>query len=330
MINPKISVILPVFNSEKSLLKCLNSIRFQTYQNLEIICIDCVSSDKSGEILSLLQAEDDRIIVFHQENTEGGVIRNKGVEIASGDYISFINVNDWVFLNLYQTFVDSINRLGRDIDIYMFNASNYMFGQNDIIPFVFFDVADWNGHKSEDTIHTFNDCQRPFTNNLCVENKIYNKSFLEKNQLCFNEHLNYEDMYFCIKTLLYAKSILVNDDIFYRKTVQILKEAPKATDIFRIMDLIEKDINKFKFYESFKYALFQFKYNIFIQQYGLCSENLKEAYFNEMKFRLLAAETHDLNKQILEKLRNYEFYEKVKTSTRKVFDKFYIRKKDTI
>ncbi|HJA50079.1 MAG TPA: glycosyltransferase, partial [Candidatus Fusicatenibacter intestinipullorum] len=94
----KISVIIPVYNVEKYLKRCLDSVINQTYKNLEIILIDDGSTDNSGKICDEYAQKDERIIVIHKENGGVSSARNKGLDICIGDYISFIDSDDWINL----------------------------------------------------------------------------------------------------------------------------------------------------------------------------------------------------------------------------------------
>lgn len=98
----KISIIVPVYKVEAYLPKCIESIIHQTYHDLEIILVDDGSPDKCGEICDQYAQKDERIHVIHKEN--GGVARarNDGIEYASGDYISFIDSDDWIAENAYE------------------------------------------------------------------------------------------------------------------------------------------------------------------------------------------------------------------------------------
>ena len=93
---PKISVVIPVYNVEKYLANCLDSVTNQTYQNLEIICIDDGSTDNSPQILKTFAAKDKRIISIMQKNKGVSAARNAGLQKASGDYIAFIDSDDFV------------------------------------------------------------------------------------------------------------------------------------------------------------------------------------------------------------------------------------------
>lgn len=108
---PLITVIVPVYNVEKYLRRCLDSIIRQTYQNLEILCIDDGSIDNSGEICEQYAARDARIKVIHQENQGLSTARNRGLDTATGEYIAFVDSDDYIAADvleqLYQSAVSS-------------------------------------------------------------------------------------------------------------------------------------------------------------------------------------------------------------------------------
>lgn len=309
MYQPKISVIVPVYNSEKFLKKCLDSIRFQTYSNLEIICIDDESTDNSLEILKEYSKIDERIVVLSKNNGGPSAARNLGITIATGDYISFIDSDDWILLDLYKTFIDSMKH---ETDIFMFNVESYIAGKNDIVPKVFFEMSDWNV-KNENN-YTYWDCKNPLSRNLSACNKIYKTSFLKENNILFPEGLKFEDAFFSTKCFLHAKSIIINPNIFYRyrnfasKSISMTCDE-KIFNIFTIIDLIEKEIINCKFYEHLKYALFQYKFTSYFNNYSCCPVVLRKKYFQEMKNRLNFAVTQNLDLKIAKQLKNYSIFE---------------------
>jgi len=323
---PKISIIVPVYNAEKYIETCIKSLIYQTYSDLEIIIVNDGSQDGSLEILSRYVQKDNRIKLLNQENSGVAQARNIGIENSIGEYLSFIDADDWVLLTLYQTFVNTLKRLDKNIDIWMFNASSYMPGNNDVVPMTFFDSRDWANHNDKDREHLFEDCMKPFSRNLSAANKIYRREFLTTNDIKFYPGLRYEDQYFSIKSFLTAKSIIFTDEILYRyrnyKSGSIMSGiSEKVFDIFRISDLIEAEIEKLGLYESYKYALFQYKYINFFTRYMKCPEYLKQNFYDEMKRRLEDSEKKNLDSTIYTKLRDYELYELIKTSKRTEFDK---------
>ena len=93
----KISVIIPIYNSEKYLIECLNSVINQTLKNIEIICIDDGSTDNSSNILQIYNKFDRRFILLKQKNRGAGISRNKGIKISKGKFISFLDSDDMYY-----------------------------------------------------------------------------------------------------------------------------------------------------------------------------------------------------------------------------------------
>lgn len=104
---PLVSVIIPVYGVEKYIAQCLESVINQTYNNLEIIVINDGTRDRSAEIAKEYAAQDSRIKVYDFKNGGLSVARNRGLEIATGDYISYIDSDDWIDLKLYEVLIDS-------------------------------------------------------------------------------------------------------------------------------------------------------------------------------------------------------------------------------
>ena len=114
---PKISVIIPVYNVEQYLPQCLDSLRKQTLSDLEFICINDGSVDGSLDILQAYAAEDHRFVIINQKNRGQGYARNKGLEAASGEYIGFVDGDDWVDEDMYETLYHLIYEHQADISI---------------------------------------------------------------------------------------------------------------------------------------------------------------------------------------------------------------------
>ena len=110
-----VSVIIPAYNIEDYIGRCLDSIISQTYKNLEIIVVDDGSRDHTGEILDNYAKKDRRIKVIHKENGGVSSARNKGIEAAEGDYIGFIDGDDLIEPEMYKTLVDLLEEENADI-----------------------------------------------------------------------------------------------------------------------------------------------------------------------------------------------------------------------
>nr|WP_312175883.1 glycosyltransferase [Moraxella sp. CTOTU46934] len=120
--NPLVSVIVPVYNVEQYLDECLNSIRQQTYENLEIIVVEDCSTDQSLEVLSK-HLNDQRIkLIRHEKNSGLSAARNTGIDGARGDYIMFVDSDDHIHNNLIQLCLDNTSKKGLDLIVFDFQS----------------------------------------------------------------------------------------------------------------------------------------------------------------------------------------------------------------
>ncbi|MEG1637879.1 MAG: glycosyltransferase, partial [Cellulosilyticaceae bacterium] len=105
--NPKISIIVPVYKVEQYLHKCIDSILAQTFTNFELILVDDGSPDQCGEICEEYARKDDRIVVIHKENGGLSSARNAGLDRAKGDYIGFVDSDDYIESDMYEILYNS-------------------------------------------------------------------------------------------------------------------------------------------------------------------------------------------------------------------------------
>lgn len=115
MSNPLISVIVPVYNIEKYLERCVVSIKNQTYADVEILLVDDGSTDSSGKICDRMAEEDERIRVFHKENGGSSSARNVGIAEAKGEYLGFVDSDDYISENMYELLWRAIEESGAEI-----------------------------------------------------------------------------------------------------------------------------------------------------------------------------------------------------------------------
>ena len=127
--NNLISIIVPIYNVEKYLKKCIDSIINQTYKNLEIILVDDGSPDNCGKICDEYAKKDNRIKVIHKENGGVSSARNVGVENATGEYIGFVDSDDYIEKDMYEVLINNLKKENADISI----ISNYEVYKNKII-----------------------------------------------------------------------------------------------------------------------------------------------------------------------------------------------------
>ena len=205
----KISVIIPVYNVEKYLKRCLDSVVNQTYKNLEIILVDDGSTDKSGNICDEYAAKDKRIIVIHKENGGLSDARNKGLDICTGDYISFIDSDDWIENGFYEYVVNNVK--DNDLLIFDYYITNGKFSK-------------WIKYKNTEVELSKEKClielaKAKLQSYAC--NKIY-KLYLFDN-IIFPEGRNYEDQ--AIMHLIVDKSTNIR---YYNKAFYNYFQNPKG------------------------------------------------------------------------------------------------------
>lgn len=115
--SPAVSIIVPVFNTEKHICRCLNSIKSQTYNNFEVIIVDDGSSDNSGAICDKYAANDNRFRVIHKENGGVSTARQTGLENANGEFIIHIDSDDWIESNMIQELIETADKEKADMVI---------------------------------------------------------------------------------------------------------------------------------------------------------------------------------------------------------------------
>lgn len=114
--NILVSIIIPVYNSEKTIGKCLDSLVGQTYKDIEIICVNDCSQDNSLSVLEQYAAKDKRIVIInHGENKNAGGARNSGIRAAKGEYICFVDNDDWLRLDAIELLVKASDHASYDI-----------------------------------------------------------------------------------------------------------------------------------------------------------------------------------------------------------------------
>jgi len=211
-----ISVIIPIYNAEKHISRCLDSIVNQTYNNLEIILINDGSSDMSGNICDSYANRDNRIKVIHQPNAGVSAARNAGLDIATGDYISFVDPDDWVESNMYEILTKFIQE--KEIDILRFNA----YRKGEIINELPF-RGEYSNEELEEKILLPLIGAEKFGGMFILGVlwlHLYKREIIEKNHIRFNPLLRRcEDRLFTLSTVIHAKNILFVDDILYHYEV---------------------------------------------------------------------------------------------------------------
>lgn len=212
----KVSVVIPVYNGEKYLEECLDSVCQQTLKEIEIICVDDGSTDSSYEILERYQQADDRIRLFKQQNKFAGAARNLGKANANGEFLVFWDCDDYFDLTALEKMYNRC--VETEADVCVCGGKRYYDDQKKVYPW-----PDYMNKKKIPDTDVFNrltneDYILNFTNEAAW-NKMFRRSYIEKLGLDFQCIRNGNDVYFTINALCLADRITCVADplVIYRK-----------------------------------------------------------------------------------------------------------------
>ena len=201
-----ISVIIPIYNVERFLEKCIESIIKQTYKKIEIFLIDDGSTDQSGIICDKYKKKDKRISVIHKKNEGVSIARNVGIENANGKYITFVDADDYLEKDMYKKLIEVFEN--PTIDISMCNF------------FMEYLEKDIRANKNSNYIYNKKELMNKIflTDYFCgfVWNKIYKTSIIKKNKIFFKNNIHIcEDLLFNCQYFSFIKKGFYTEDKLY-------------------------------------------------------------------------------------------------------------------
>lgn len=196
----KLSIIVPVYNVEKYLPKCLESLIKQTLNDIEIICVNDGSMDNSLAILKEFASRDSRIRIIDNQHQGVAKTRNTGIEQSTGEYIGFVDSDDYIDIDFFEKLYNSATKSNSDIAI-----ASILKHKN------FFNIYNAK-YTKEETAITIQDkiklCEDKKHFFFYAWNKIYHSGFIKENNIKFSEGQIYEDVMFAIKALYYSNKII--------------------------------------------------------------------------------------------------------------------------
>ncbi len=290
----KVSVIIPVYNSEKYLRECLDSIINQTLKEIEIICIDDGSTDNSLDILKSYAAKDRRIIILQQRNLGAGAARNAGLKIAKSKYLSFLDADDFFEKNMLKKAYDKCEL--DKAQICVFRSKEF---DNKDKKFL---LMTWSIRKR------FLPRKIPFSPidiskhifqvfNGWAWDKLYDREFIQQNKLRFQEIRTTNDAYFVFTANVLASRITVlNDILAYHRvntntSLSVTRE--KSWDCcYKAITAIKRELIKQSLYDVYKQSYINWALHFCI--WNACTlkgnskkyllESLQEKYSKEFEF----------------------------------------------
>jgi len=216
MCDEKISIVIPIYNTEQYLDKCVDSVLNQTYKNLEVILVDDGSTDDSGKICDYYAAKDQRVVIIHQRNQGNNVARKNGVKIANGDYVGFVDSDDWIEPDMYQCMVDNIKKNNADIvsvGFYLENSNKTEIYNDEIDSNLYKIGKDTN--KFIESVLLGNTKSRLYSIQWNLVTKLFKRNVISVSQEKVNGVFYGEDMAVTFESYYLADSISVINKPYY-------------------------------------------------------------------------------------------------------------------
>lgn len=283
---PRVSIIVPVYNTEQYIPQCLDSLINQTLNEIEIICVDNGSTDDSLKILKEYEAKNREIkVLLHSEGRQGAA-RNAGMKVANGTYIGFVDSDDFVEIDMFERMFSESQLHDTDIAICNINLFFQKTNKKTLhLPEQWF----------EKKVFTSDDIGL-FFRNLTICNKLFRRKFLEKNSIYFPEEYYHEDQVFVIKAYTRTKKIVGLKQPFYNYRKQrdgsvSQHQGRSCFDIFPIMQILERYFNGKEISNHFEQILSEIKILKTTQIIQTVEEKYRKEFFLRMHNEFIEIET---------------------------------------
>lgn len=256
MKQPKVSVIIALYNKEKYIKKCIKSLLNQTLKDIEIIVVNDCSTDKSLDIVKSF--DDKRIkVVINKKNKGIGITRNIGVSKATGEYIGFVDADDYVEKDMYEKYYNyakenNLDLLTSDYFKIINNKKEYFKVDN-------FEITNIEKNNNIINLINYGPC-----------NKLFKKELIINNNIIFSETTKFEDVIFVASSVKYCKNIGYLNEAYYNYVIHDLSETTtidkRTFDIFEVLDNVNdiysnldgsKELEYFNITEVTRYMLKQ-------------------------------------------------------------------------
>ena len=278
----KVSVIVPVYNVDKYLSECLDSILSQSLMDIEVICINDGSTDGSLEILKDYQSRDSRVRIFSQENRGLASARNVGLDNSSGEYVTFIDSDDYFVKDALKTVYDVACE--KQADFTLFKLLNFDDKSGETSPINYFDMPFLRKFEGDAFDHE-DVGERLFNISVTAPGKLFKREFIS--ELRFPENLLFEDTPFVLEAIFMADRMCFLDEYLYMRRIH--KDSITQSNFSRFSDCIVifnmmADITKrYGEYDLYKEKLFTQKVSNTYTRFGQVTDEYKSDFYDKLK-----------------------------------------------
>lgn len=312
MPQPKVSIIIPVYNVEKYIKRCVNSLLAQTLKDIEIILVDDESSDKSPELCDELASNDNRIKVIHKQNEGAGLSRNAALKIATGEYIGFVDSDDFVDPLMFETLYNTAEEFGSDLVLsgVRFVDGNMFESKGDSVLKEYF-----NGTTHFETTEQLNELRmgivgaKPFEPDdskygMSIWKNLFRHSVIKENNLKFQSEREMlsEDALFMIDFIANTRKATGLKEVFYNycRNGESISKSYKKDRFEKSLVFVSETEKRFgdidpKEYKIYIYRFWQAMCRV------LCSQEIMHAKDQRVKYSVLKNRLKDFLKHELTK-----------------------------
>ncbi len=302
----KLSVIIPIYNVEAYLKQCMDSVVNQTLKEIEIICINDGSTDNSLLILQKYAQYDKRIIIIDKKNEGQGVARNIALSIAKGEYIGFVDADDWIENDMFEKMLDSAHQHTSDVilcEYKLYNSTTKRITRPKSISLPINSKYLNKAFNCSDIKSTL------FVIHSGPCDKIYRTDYVKRIKATFAEHLFYEDILFVYDCLVNAPKITMIKEPFYIYRIFREGSASSAKDLRRMNILDILTMLELKLKNSVNWPLICQEFELYkrgqlLYQLGQIDKKYKKMFWNKINLYL----NDSFNEDSFSNRMNFYFY----------------------
>ena len=313
--HPKISIIMPIFNSENFIEECLNSLINQTFKNFELICVNDGSTDNTLKILKKFEEKDKRIHILTQDNLGAGIARNVGMKVSKGEYLIFLDSDDIFYETMLEELYVKIKE--NNLDIVICNSKNFYTFNNKKI----FDDKKYSFSKKElmifNKIFSSLNIEKDFFNKFIwwPWDKIFKKKYIENLGIEFQNLKSTNDLFFICSAVISSNKISFLDKVFINHRVGIKSSIENSREkswdnFYYALRELKKFIKKKGLYKKFKQDFIN--YVALFSIWHLESMNGKSFCFLYENIRNIWWKEFGVSKSIPNYFYNKNIYKKIK------------------
>ena len=285
--NPKVSVIIPVYNTEKYLHECLDSVVNQTLKDIEIICVDDGSTDSSRVILREYAAKDDRVKVYTQEKSNAGAARNVGLSKATGEYLAFLDSDDYYELFMLEHMLACAQKRGADIVVCRYHTYYESTGKTS--------HSCWGvkmGRLPSKIVFSYHEIEQECFSSImgCPWNKLFKRKLVTENKLRFQEQPVFNDAFFSYSAMISTNALTVLDEslICYRSRASSDSITDRRSQYMDCSYKLLRELKKFLVYSGVyeKYEQHFINYTIRLLYADYTAKNRSQEAKREMSEKI--------------------------------------------